>query len=199
MPTGTRKERERAARRELILAEARRLAEAEGWEAVTTRRLSQLIEYSQPVLYAHFSGKGAIVAAVAEQGFGELAERIRAARAGEEPTGAPAAARTALAAAARAYLDFAADHPALYGAMFTMPSQLSFATAETPAALRESFAEIEDLAAPFAGPGGDAATAAETLWAALHGLVSLSQAGRLRTAARDDRIAYLVAALAAGS
>jgi AcrR family transcriptional regulator len=49
-----RRERERAARRRLIITTARTLAEAEGWDAVTTRRLSTEIEYSQPVLYKHW-------------------------------------------------------------------------------------------------------------------------------------------------
>jgi hypothetical protein len=60
--TRNRRERERAERHSLILAVARELAEAEGWEAVTTRRLAERVEYSQPVLYSHFKGKDAIVA-----------------------------------------------------------------------------------------------------------------------------------------
>ena len=56
MATEDRRARERAARRRLIVDTARQLAEAEGWDAVTTRRLSTEIEYSQPVLYKHFSG-----------------------------------------------------------------------------------------------------------------------------------------------
>ncbi len=70
-----RRARERAARRQLITATARKLAEEEGWDAVTTRRLSAEIEYSQPVLYKHFAGMEGIVASVAVQGFGELAAR----------------------------------------------------------------------------------------------------------------------------
>jgi AcrR family transcriptional regulator len=54
------------------------LAEAEGWDAVTTRRLATEIESSQPVLYSHFKGKDAIMAAVAVQGFAELREAVRA-------------------------------------------------------------------------------------------------------------------------
>jgi hypothetical protein len=34
----------------LIITTARKSAEAEGWDAATTRRLSWQIEYSQPVL-----------------------------------------------------------------------------------------------------------------------------------------------------
>jgi AcrR family transcriptional regulator len=67
-----RRERERAQRRQVIVTAARELAEAEGWESVTTRRLAECIEYSQPVLYSHFEGKDAIVSAVAFEGFGEL-------------------------------------------------------------------------------------------------------------------------------
>ena len=77
-----RRARERAARRQLITATARKLAEQEGWDAVTTRRLSTEIEYSQPVLYKHFSGMEDIVASVAVQGFGELGGALSAARGG---------------------------------------------------------------------------------------------------------------------
>ena len=69
-----RRERERAARRRLIITTARKLAEAEGWDAVTTRRLSTEIEYSQPVLYKHFAGMEQIAEAVAIDGFAELAD-----------------------------------------------------------------------------------------------------------------------------
>jgi AcrR family transcriptional regulator len=49
-----RRARDRAARHQLIISTARLLAEAEGWDAVTTRRLSTEIEHSRPVLYKHF-------------------------------------------------------------------------------------------------------------------------------------------------
>jgi len=81
-----RRARDRAARRRLITTTARTLAEQEGWDAVTTRRLSAEIEYSQPVLYKHFSGMDGIVASVAVQGFGELADVLAAARAGAPDT-----------------------------------------------------------------------------------------------------------------
>ena len=77
MPISPRRERERAQREQLIITAARELAEAEGWEAVTTRRLAERIEYSQPVLYSHFTGMDAIMAAVAVEGFAELAEAVR--------------------------------------------------------------------------------------------------------------------------
>src|SRR5664280_3862698 len=75
-----RREREMAQRRQVIVNAARELAEAEGWESVTTRRLADRIEYSQPVLYSHFEGKDAIVTAVALEGYGELATVLHTAR-----------------------------------------------------------------------------------------------------------------------
>ncbi len=107
-----RRTRERAARRQLITATARKLAEEEGWDAVTTRRLSAEIEYSQPVLYKHFAGMEGIVASVAVQGFAELADALSAAR------GDAADGRDALARVAHAFIGFARDNQALFDAMF---------------------------------------------------------------------------------
>src|ERR1043166_6956722 len=105
--------RERAEPEGLIVTAAGELAEAEGWDAVTTRRLAAEIEYSQPVLYSHFKGKDAIMAAVAVDGVAALATELRAAR-----TAAPTP-REALAAVGAAYARFAERRPALYDAMFT--------------------------------------------------------------------------------
>src|SRR5687768_11873521 len=82
MATAHRRPRPRASRRRRIVTTGRRLAEAEGWDAVTTRRLSTEIEYSQPVLYKHFSGMEQIADAVAIDGFDELARALRTARSG---------------------------------------------------------------------------------------------------------------------
>jgi AcrR family transcriptional regulator len=131
-----RRERERAARRRLIVTTARKLAEADGWDAVTTRRLSNEIEYSQPVLYKHFTGMEQIAEAVAVEGFGELADVIRAARS------RAGTASDALTHIAHAYVDFAHDNPAVYDAMFTRATTLRFAAQDTPAQLDAAFAEL---------------------------------------------------------
>jgi AcrR family transcriptional regulator len=186
MSIQSRRERERAERHQLIVTAARELAEAEGWDAVTTRRLAARIEYSQPVLYSHFRGKEAIMKAAALEGIGELAERLRAARQSEPD---PAAAMRAFAAG---YVEFAARHPALYAAMFTLTSDLSFGTAESPETLRAAFGEFTATVRPFARPGVDLETLAETFWAALHGLVALDGSHRLRPGRTADRLTLLV-------
>ncbi|MCF3964045.1 TetR/AcrR family transcriptional regulator [Streptomyces fuscigenes] len=185
MSVRERKERERAGRHRLIVATARELAETQGWDAVTTRRLAERIEYSQPVLYSHFRGRKEIVGAVALEGFAELADALRAA-ARSGPAG-----RDAVTATAGAYVDFAARNPALYDAMFSLDNGLPFADDATPAPLREAF---EALVEPLAGHAQPAEPGlfVETFWAALHGLVTLTRGGRLPAGRADDRLALLV-------
>ncbi|BBX61740.1 TetR family transcriptional regulator [Mycobacterium saskatchewanense] len=186
-----RRERERAARRRLIVTTARKLAEDEGWDAVTTRRLSTQIEYSQPVLYKHFTGMEQIADAVALDGFGELAEAIRAARSDGD------ASDDSLSRIARAYLDFARDNPAVYDAMFTRATGLRFAAQDTPPELTAAFGELHQ-AVRLVADGRDADTLTEVFWAALHGLVTLSRTGRLRPGYDSERLELLVKQITGG-
>jgi AcrR family transcriptional regulator len=180
-----RRARERAQRHQLIIDTARELAESAGWDAVTTRRLAEEIEYSQPVLYSHFENKEAIVRAVALAGYSELTETLRSAR------GGGGASVAAMRRVARAYVEFGMSRPALYDAMFVMPVDLSFGADDTPAQLRDAFGE---LLAVVGRPEGrhDTETHTETFWSALHGLTSLSRNGRLRADHQAARIEVLV-------
>ncbi|MFE0803598.1 TetR/AcrR family transcriptional regulator [Streptomyces sp. NPDC058812] len=186
MTIQTRRERERAERERLIVTAARDLAEAEGWEAVTTRRLAAEIEYSQPVLYSHFKGKDAIMAAVAVRGCEELTVELRASAAAAEGT------RETLAAVGRAYTDFGRRRPALYDVMFTHRVDLPFATPEAPPALQEAFGELLSAVEPLAAEGEDPALLTETYWAGLHGLVTLMRSGRLPEQAHGQRLDLLI-------
>ncbi|WP_040787833.1 TetR/AcrR family transcriptional regulator [Nocardia paucivorans] len=182
-----RRERERAQRHRLIVTAARELAETEGWEAVTTRRLAERVEYSQPVLYSHFDGKDAIVNAVAMDGFDELAAHLRhARRAVAEP-------EQALRAICRAYLEFAAERPALYRAMFILPIDSKFASADPPPPLRAAFAEF---VACFPPDDERREAAAEVLWSALHGMVVLPACGRIPPDEQEERLDFLVTRIA---
>jgi AcrR family transcriptional regulator len=180
-----RRERELAERRQVIVDAARGLAEAEGWEAVTTRRLADRIEYSQPVLYSHFEGKDAIVTAVALEGYCELATLLHGAR--QKAGSAEAEPR----AVAFAYLEFARANPALYEAMFAMDIDLRFAQTDTAAPARACFVELREALTPSAGVR-DVETFTEIVWSGLHGLATLSRAGRLRPDFRDQRLSMLM-------
>jgi AcrR family transcriptional regulator len=185
MAAEDRRERERAARRRLIIGTARKLAEAEGWDAVTTRRLSSEIEYSQPVLYKHFAGMEQIADAVALDGFAELAGMVGAAYSGSDAAG------DTLTRIGQAYLDFARDNPAVYDAMFTRTTALRFADQDTPPQLTAAFAALRQAVGMVADEQ-DADTRTEVFWAALHGMVTLSRTGRLRPGCGADRLQLLV-------
>jgi AcrR family transcriptional regulator len=183
MSIAERRERQRAERYELILAAARELAEAEGWNAVTTRRLAGLIDYSQPVLYSHFNGKADIMAAVAIKGFEELAIRLRM------ETANVTGARDVLRNVCAAYLDFARSRPVMYEAMFVLPTKIKFASEKTPTALRAAFTElVTALGLDRQKPE----FLAEVLWSALHGMVVLVQSERIPATGAEVRLNLLV-------
>ncbi|HTN54967.1 MAG TPA: TetR/AcrR family transcriptional regulator [Microbacterium sp.] len=190
MSVRERRQRERVERERLIVATAREIAESEGWDAVTTRRLAERIEYSQPVLYSHFRGKREIIGAVALQGSAELAAAVRA-TAADAPT-----AHRRVTALARAYLDFAIENPAVYDAIFQLDGGLAFAQDHTPEPLKDAFAALQESLVEFAGADADPALLTEVFWAALHGQVTLTRAGRLPREGVEARLELLVARLA---
>ncbi|MGW2816074.1 TetR/AcrR family transcriptional regulator [Streptomyces sp. NPDC001415] len=186
MSVQERKERERASRERLIVATARELAERQGWDAVTTRRLAERIEYSQPVLYSHFRGKREIIGAVALEGAAELAAAVRAATATADGP------RERVYALAHAYLDFAARNPAVYDAIFQLDGGLPYAQEDTPAPLKDAFAALLESLGEVAGDGIEPGLFTETFWAALHGLATLTRAGRLPPEYTEQRVELLV-------
>jgi AcrR family transcriptional regulator len=174
-----------AERRQQILDAARTMAEADGWTAVTSRRLADAIGYTQPVLYGHFpGGKTEIMRTVALAGFAELAAATRAAMG--DKTG-----RQAVTAVADVYLDFAATHPSLYEAMFQLPIDARFAQDDGEAELHSGFNALS-----AALGNDDDGSATEVLWSALHGMSLLERAGRMRPEHRPNRIAQLAARFA---
>ncbi|MEV0245351.1 TetR/AcrR family transcriptional regulator [Nocardia sp. NPDC050712] len=185
MSTQARKERDRAERHQRIVDTALELAENDGWESVTVRKLAERIEYSQPVLYSHFAGKQAIVSEVAEQGCAVLADTLRTAR------GAATTPEQAFADVARAYLNFASDNPARYDAMFVLKTDLNFGP-DAPQALRDAFGEIQALFSPYY-EGAALAARTEVAWCSMHGIATLDRAGRLVDALREQRLTMLLA------
>ncbi|WP_408994409.1 TetR/AcrR family transcriptional regulator [Streptomyces sp. 1268] len=190
MSVQERKKRERASRERLIVATARELAEQQGWDAVTTRRLAERIEYSQPVLYSHFRGKREIIGAVALEGASEMAAALRAATSGADGR------RARVAALAHAYLEFAERNPAVYDALFQLDGGLAFAREDTPEPLKDAFAALLETLGEVAGEGVHPALFTELFWSALHGLATLTRAGRLLPEGAGERLDLLVERLA---
>src|SRR5690348_3212335 len=101
MGSRERRERERQTIRQSILSAARQIAIEEGWQAVTTRKVAERIEYSQPTIYEYFDNKEAILIALLHQGFEQTLATLQAARTQYEQP------EEQLLAMTRAYWNFA--------------------------------------------------------------------------------------------
>jgi AcrR family transcriptional regulator len=173
-PSGRRREREREQMRALLLDTARSIAAEQGWQAVTIRRIADRIEYTSPVIYQYFSGKDALVAEVMCVGFRDIADRITATMA--EPV------ERRLTASASAFWAFAFAAPELYQAM-SGQAGVSFDGDEMPPEVQQGFAAfysvLESVAAARGAQLSDPSAAVHTIWAYLHGFVSLTMSGRV--------------------
>src|SRR5215469_5349598 len=177
-----RKLRDKQARRAQILSAARRIAELEGWSNVTVRRLSDEVSYSQPVLYAHFASRDAILAAVAIEGFQEIGLALQNAR-------KRVRRGNRVASVAAAYLEFAESSPALYEVMFSLSLSVPFDEAATPPELRFAFSQLLEL---FQGRSSKPEVLAELFWASLHGIAELTRTKRFPRSRQKERVRALV-------
>ncbi len=89
------------------------LAEDQGWQ-FTLREVARRAGVSHAAPYKHFPDRASLLAELAMRGFDQLREVLGAAVAAH-----PRSVRKALLSAAVAYIQFGADHPALYRLMFS--------------------------------------------------------------------------------
>jgi AcrR family transcriptional regulator len=171
-----RRERQKEATREGILAAARSIARTEGWQAVTIRRVADMIEYSPPTIYEYFSNKDAILSEVQREGFDQLTEVMR--HAAEQ---APDTSER-LEQIGRAYWRFTQQQPELYQVMHGADSA-GLPTEETLNGGRKSAAVVYEALEQWAQAHGivlpDAQGAVETLWALLHGMAAVTLLDRV--------------------
>lgn len=99
--------------RQALLAEAARLVEAQGAEAFSLREAARAVGVSPAAAYRHFEDKGALLAALAGEGFVRLAAAMEIAmdEAGADPVGR-------LRANGLAYIRFGLGEPAMFALMF---------------------------------------------------------------------------------
>jgi AcrR family transcriptional regulator len=157
-----------------LLEAARDIAAEDGWNAVTIRRIANKLEYTAPILYQYFSSKESLLIELMLVGFAELTDQLNLA--------AQAPAQERLAAMAAAYWAFAFASPELYQAMNGMDG-VPFGAAEAPpeakAAFRTFRLALESIAEARGSGLADPSGAVDTVWAFLHGCVSLAMAGRV--------------------
>ena len=172
--------------RAAILDAALRLGGRDGWDHVTIRKISAEVGYAAPILYEHFDGKDDLLRALVDAGFDEISSALEAAAGAVPANAAPAEAVRAIG---HAYWRFAFARAPLYLLMHQLPG-IPFGTAATPASARRAFGALR-AAVAAAHPAGASDTeldaAADQLWAALHGLVSLTLQRRVKGGQRRAR------------
>jgi AcrR family transcriptional regulator len=171
----TRQRRRHDATRERILRAAVALAHEEGWSSVTMRKIADRIDYSHPALYGYFATKEELLVALLRDGLRLLRDALEVSR---DETRSPEANVCAVGAA---LWGFAWRHPELYQVMHGLGG-VAFAAADVAAdGKRAGEPAVAAIAALLAERGLDPADAerkTDMLWGAVHGLVSLTMAGR---------------------
>jgi AcrR family transcriptional regulator len=184
-----RRQRQRQQLREGILSAAREIARAEGWQAVTIRRIAGLIEYSPPVLYEYFDSKEDLLLELVRIGYAAQLRAIEEARdASDDP-------EEVLLEMTRAYLRFAFDSPDLYQVMYGLGG-VSFPVGELTKEgekIGNTIAEVvEEVLRKNGKPVEDVWDKVTLPWATLHGLLALRMAGRFVVGEEElERLAEL--------
>ena len=75
-----RKQRLKDDTRKNILDAAMRIGKEEGWQALSMRKIADIIEYTPPVIYEYFSNKEALMLELTKMGYLILAKDMKAAR-----------------------------------------------------------------------------------------------------------------------
>jgi AcrR family transcriptional regulator len=146
---------------------AGRLADRDGFGALTLGAVAAELGVRTPSLYNHVDGLPGLRRALALQGLAELGEAIRDAAVGR-------AADDAVVALADAYRTFARRRPGLYAALQRAPEAGDAQTAAAGARLLEPvFAVLRG----YGLAGEDAIHAARALRSTMHGFVDLERVG----------------------
>ena len=171
-----RRQRQRQQLKESILSAAREIASAEGWQAVTIRRIAGIVEYSPPVIYEYFDSKEDLLLELVRTGYAGQLEAIERAR---KSSGDPG---EALLRMSRAWCRFAFEAPDLYQAMYGLGG-VSFPVAELEKEgekIGETIGEVIAEILKKNGKATDDVWEKVTLgWGMLHGLAALYMAGRI--------------------
>jgi len=171
-----RREREKSETRDKILDAARELFVTEGYEGVSMRRVAEKIEYSPTAIYVHFADKEELFRELCHQDYARLAEVFQSSVMSTDPL-------ERLRQIGRVYIEFGMSNPNHYKFMFmaTHPPQepdeedreiIGNPEKDAYAFLKWAVQQAID-AGCFREELRDAEVISQTLWATVHGVISL--------------------------
>lgn len=170
--------------REELISAALEIVTESGTGALSLREAARRAGVSHTAPYRHFDSKGALIAAVAGEGFRSLYESVEHAMesAEDDPV-------VRLGVSGIAYVKFAANHPAHFRVMFGPDCDLEAYPDSKQIALA-AFQQLLDgvIACQEAGAirTGDPMKLARVAWAQVHGLSSLIVDGRIEVGDDDE-------------
>ncbi|MBB5394992.1 MULTISPECIES: TetR/AcrR family transcriptional regulator [unclassified Mucilaginibacter] len=155
-----------------ILEAALQIVKEEGWQALSMRKIADVIEYTAPIIYEYFANKEAILLELTRQGYLKLAKQLQEAK---DKHTSPA---LQLEEMWLAYWNFAFANKELYQGMFGITTSCAckmvneLPEAELPwdiisASIGELMG-IEDMESDVI------CTKYYTFWSVVHGLVSIN-------------------------
>jgi AcrR family transcriptional regulator len=159
-----------------ILDAALKIVKEEGWQALSMRKIADVIEYTAPIIYEYFSNKDAILLELTRKGFLLLSKELQEAKSKHE---LPA---EQLEAMWLAYWNFAFANKELYQVMFGVTTNCSCAEvkglpeADLP---WDHFTEVIGKLMNITDMDSEIiCTKYYTFWSIVHGLVSINILGR---------------------
>lgn len=165
--------------RRRILDTARHLLVQKGYQDLSMRGIASAIGYSATSIYLHFESKDELLHALIHEGMMRLRDRLQ-----ETAARHPEAPVRRLRALCRCFIEFGLDNPEYYEIMFQLrPERME---RYPPEKYREARRNL-DFFARALGDGvdegifevDDPQVSASTIWASLHGTVSLLLADRV--------------------
>lgn len=182
--------------RDALLQATLDLINAEGIGAVSLRQVARAAGVSPGAPYHHFPDRAALLTALADEGFKNLATALRITQA---EAGTPA---EALPAMIETYVHFAHDNPAHFQLMFRPELTQSHKSPKGEEAGEEAFKALDETVSACVVTGvlkaADKDVLALTLWSLVHGLASLWLDGHLAHHTDDpEQLTHQVAQLVA--
>lgn len=171
-----RRVREKLETRDLILDAARELFITEGYEGVSMRKVAEKIEYSPTAIYLHFKDKEDLFRELCHEDFGRLADQLNVLAQHPDPV-------ERLKRIGLAYIEFGIRYPNHYKLMFMTPhppvplderdQEVKGNPEKDAYALLQALVREALSAGVFREQYKDVDLIAQTLWSALHGVISL--------------------------
>ena len=159
-----------------ILDAALQIVKEEGWQALSMRKIADVIEYTAPIIYEYFSNKEAILLELNRKGFLILANDLREAKSKHR---LPA---KQLEAMWEAYWNFAFANKELYQGMFGVTTNCSCEMVNSLPEADLPWDIITEVIGELMGitdmESEIICTKYYTLWSVVHGLVSINLLSR---------------------